>query len=79
MTDLNFEQVIDPRNADPWLRVTEECTITYYDFGSAGEICAGQKTRFDWENGSAEYEAMENGLDVRCKLLPGSTWEPPPR
>lgn len=88
MTNLNFKQEYADEDPDliwsgvktyqltPW---PKECTITYYDFGTDPKVKAGQITRFDWENGSAEYEALEDGLDVRCKLLPGSSWEPPPR
>ena len=86
MTNLNFKQVY-PKDPDllwvdrktymltPW---PEECIITYYDFGFNETITKGERTSLDWENGSAEYEALEDGLDVRCKLLPGSRWEPPP-
>lgn len=86
MTDLNFRQEYTGSDSDhlwvgmktyqltPW---PDYCTITYYDFGFKEVIIKGERTRFDWENGSAEYEALEGGLDVRCKLLQGSTWRRP--
>jgi hypothetical protein len=87
MTSLDFHQVSSrtERN-DHWIDVKtyqltpwpEKVEITYYDFGPDDEIKKGDRTRFDWENGSAEYEALESGLDVICKLLPGSTWKEPP-
>ncbi len=86
MTDLNFKQYPGKSNPDnPWdgmktYQLTpwpEVCVITYYDFGPT-PIKPGDRTRFDWENGSAEYEAVTGGLDPECKLLPGSTWEQPP-
>lgn len=77
MTDLNWSIVAGM----PWEMLTpwpDECTITYYDFHASNEaVKAGAKTSFAFQNCSAQYEALENGLDVKCKLLPGSTWHPP--
>jgi len=87
MTSLNFHQDTSGSDPDnPWSGMKTyqltpwpaEVEITYYDFGPSAEIKKGDRTRFDWENGSAEYEALESGLDVMCKLLPGSTWTEPP-
>jgi hypothetical protein len=88
MTSLNFKQIsgkYDPDN--PWFGMKtymlepwpEYCYITYYDFGMGTcPIKKGEKTIFGWENGYAEYEALEDGIDVKCKLLAGSRWQPPP-
>lgn len=88
MTDLNFKQChpsgFDTEN--PWRSLVtyqltpwpSRCTITYYDFGTRPYVKIGDRTRFDWANGSAEYEAVTGGLDPECRLLPGSTWEEPP-
>lgn len=91
MTDLNFKQYPGRSNPEnPWVGMKmyqltpwpETCEITYYDIGEFRSVKIGQVVSYHWENGSARYEVVcdISGLecDFECRLLPGSTWEPPP-